>query len=166
MPHAADSVARLRSSRGALAFMIDRHGSGASRLQFESVREHDYGLRAALALVHREADGLRLVGEQPAAQALRVPDDPAPAMILPDEQAGPGRRFDFRLLNHGILVGLAAIHSRGERQSESIVAAPEDGESGPQCGTPTKSWAASPKQSAITSSTPSRANMPEGPARP
>src|SRR5271166_6297811 len=166
MPHAADSLARLRSSRGALTFMINRHGSGASRLQFESVREHDYGLRAALALVHREADGLRLVGEQPAAQALRVPDDPAPAMILPDEQAGAdaGRRFDFRLLNHGILVGLA-IHSRGNRQSESI-AAPEDGESGPQCGTPTKSWAASPKQSAITSSTPSRANMPEGAARP
>ena len=60
---------------------------GSFAVEFEAVRPHDDGLGTALAFVHRKTDRLGLVREQPAAQALCVPDDPAPETILPDIEA-------------------------------------------------------------------------------
>ena len=77
---------------------------GLCAVQFEAVRQHDDGLGAALAFVHRKTDRLSLVREQPAAQAFRVPDDPASETILPDVEARAGRGccLNRRLLNHFI----------------------------------------------------------------
>src|ERR1700722_18688890 len=81
---------------------LSRSGEWSFVIQLEAVRHHDDGLGTALTFVHRKVDRLRLVGEQPATQALCVSDDPAPETILPDVEAWAdrGRRFDALLLNH------------------------------------------------------------------
>jgi hypothetical protein len=57
-------------------------------VEFETIGQHNDGLRAALAFNHRKPDRLGPVGEQAAAQASGVLDHPMPASIPPDEQAG------------------------------------------------------------------------------
>src|SRR5271166_4451124 len=96
---------RLRGSRGKPLSWSER----LCAVQFEAVRQHDDGLGAALAFVHRKADRFRLVREQPAAPAFCVPDDPASETILSDVEARAGRRrcLNHRLLNHVILLTLA-----------------------------------------------------------
>jgi hypothetical protein len=56
-------------------------------VEFETIGQHNDGLRAALAFNHRKPDCLGPVREQAAAQASGVLDDPMPASIPPDEQA-------------------------------------------------------------------------------
>ena len=51
-------------------FLIDRP------LEFEPIRQHDHGLGAALAFIHRKPDRLGAVYEQAAAKASGVLDDP------------------------------------------------------------------------------------------
>ena len=61
-------------------------------VEFEPIGQHDDGLGAALALIHRESNRLGAVYEQAAAKALGVLDDPRASSILPDEQTGIVRR--------------------------------------------------------------------------
>jgi hypothetical protein len=68
---------------------LSRSEEGICAIQFEAVRQHNYGLRAALAFVHRETDRLVLVRERPPALALGVPDDPASKTVLTNEEHGP-----------------------------------------------------------------------------
>ena len=95
------------------------------RVQLQSVGQHDDGLGVALALVHGVADRFFLVGEKPAAQAVRISNDPAPAMILPDEQARTGRgRGADTVVNHGILLELSSMLDDPAQEVGAIVAAP------------------------------------------
>jgi hypothetical protein len=89
-------------SSGALTSVIDRGGERKSRVQFESVRQHDDGLRAALTFIHRKPDRLGPVREQAAAKASGVLDHPVTASIPPDKQAGQagGTRGSDILLDH------------------------------------------------------------------
>jgi hypothetical protein len=57
-------------------------------IEFETIGQHNDGLRAALAFKHRKPDRLGPVREQAAAKASGVLDDPAAASVTPDEQAG------------------------------------------------------------------------------
>jgi hypothetical protein len=57
-------------------------------VEFETIGQHNDGLRAALAFKHRKPDRLGPVREQAAAEASGVLDDPAAAAVSPDEQAG------------------------------------------------------------------------------
>ena len=57
-------------------------------VEFETIGQHNDGLRAALAFNHRKPDRLGPVREQAAAQASGVLNDPMPASIPSDEQAG------------------------------------------------------------------------------
>ena len=50
-------------------------------VEFETIGQHNDGLRAALAFMHRKPDCLGPVREQAAAQASGVLDDPMPASI-------------------------------------------------------------------------------------
>jgi hypothetical protein len=71
-------------------------------VELKTIRQHNDGLRAALAFVHRKPDRLRPVREQAAAKASGVLDHPMSVMILPDVQAGQSsaaRGFDV-LLDH------------------------------------------------------------------
>ena len=71
-------------------------------VEFETIGQHNDGLRAALAFKHHKPDCLGPVREQAAAQASGVLNDPMPASIPPDEQAGQagGARGSYILLDH------------------------------------------------------------------
>ena len=57
-------------------------------VEFETIGQHNDGLRAALAFMHRKPDCLGPVREQAAAEASGVLDHPMPASIPPDDEAG------------------------------------------------------------------------------
>jgi len=71
-------------------------------VEFETIGQHNDGLRAALAFMHRKPDCLGPVREKAAAQASGVLNDPMPASIPPDEQArqAGGARGSCILLDH------------------------------------------------------------------
>jgi hypothetical protein len=59
-------------------------------VELQTIGQHNDGLRAALAFVHRKPDRIGPVREQAAAQASGVLDHPMAASIPPDEQARQG----------------------------------------------------------------------------
>ena len=71
-------------------------------VEFKAVRKHDDGLRASLAFIHGETDRLSPVGEQTAAQASRISNDPLSEPVLADEQGSAEGRSgcNVRLMNH------------------------------------------------------------------
>src|ERR1700677_5264646 len=90
------SLRRAQLPRIVQMVLVDRP------VELEAVGQHNDGLRSALALIHRKSDRLVPVGEQAAAQAVGVLDDPMAGSVLPDEQAGSvcgAGRFDV-LLDH------------------------------------------------------------------
>jgi hypothetical protein len=70
-------------------------------VQFETVRHHDYGLRAVPILGHCEFKRLSSVDEETAPQAAGVLDNPVAAAVFADQERTARRgRFTFA---HGII---------------------------------------------------------------
>jgi hypothetical protein len=73
----------------------------ATHIELENTGNHDHGLRPIAVLKHRKPKRLGTIGEEPAAKAARVLNNPVPPAILADQKKRRSRTRERRGLSHG-----------------------------------------------------------------